>query len=265
MIRNWRQTGLNMTAGLVGFFMVAPTLIVIPMSFSSGARLEFPPPGFSTQWYSNFFHSSLWTTAAIDSLKVALLTGVVATVLGTTIALGFVRGRFPGRTIAQALVLSPAIVPIVIIAIGLFLVFNNWGLTGTLMGFVIAHTALAMPFVVVTVGTALRAIDPNIELAAQGLGAGPWRSFFRITLPLILPGVLAGAIFAFITSWDEVVVALFMSSPLFRTLPAVMWIQVRTEIDPTIAAVASMLMATTTLALVFVVAIRWHASRRAVR
>jgi putative spermidine/putrescine transport system permease protein len=262
MRREWRGPWLGVAAALIGFFLIAPTLIVVPMSFSSGTRLQFPPPGFSTRWYANFFHSSMWTDAAIASVKVALLTVLVATALGTLTALGLVRGRFPGKVLVQGLMLSPAIVPVVIVAIGTFFVFIRWHLAGTLTGLVIAHSALALPLVVVTVGTSLRTIDRNIELAAQSLGAGPWRTFWRITFPLILPGIIAGALFAFVTSWDEVVVAIFMTSPLFRTLPVVMWSQVRSEIDPTIAAVASMLMGVTVLALLFVLVARWRAAVR---
>lgn len=262
MSRDWRRPLLYALAGAVGFFLVAPTLIIVPMSFSSGTRLQFPPPGFSTRWYGNFFHEQMWTSAAIDSVKVALLTVVVSTALGTLTALGLARGRFPGKAIANALVLSPAIVPVVIVAIGMFFVFIRWRIAGTLSGLVIAHTALALPLVIVTVGTSLRTLDRNLELAAQNLGAGPWRTFRRITLPLILPGIVAGALFAFVTSWDEVVVAIFLTSPLFRTLPVVMWSQVRTQIDPTIAAVATMLMGITVLALLLVLLVR---SRAAVR
>lgn len=262
MSLDWRRPLLYSVAAVVGFFLLAPALIVVPMSFSSSAFLEFPPTGFSTRWYANFFHSSMWTNAAVDSVKVALLTVLVATVLGTLTALGLVRGRFPGKALVQALVLSPAIVPLVIVAIGTFLVFTGWRLQGTLTGLVIAHTALALPFVVVSVGTSLRTFDRTVELAAQSLGAGPWRTFWRITFPLILPGVAAGALFAFVTSWDEIVVAIFMTSPFFRTLPVVVWSQVRTEIDPTIAAVASMLIAVTVLALTLILLVRWRAAAR---
>ncbi len=263
MSRDWRSPLLYSFAGIVGFFLIAPTLIVVPMSFSSGDHLQFPPPGFSTRWYANFFHQSLWTDAAMDSIKVAALTVVLATALGTVTALGLVRGRFPGRAVANALVLSPAIVPVVIIAIGTFFVFVRWRLAGTLWGLVVVHTALALPLVIVTVGTSLRTLDRTVELAAQSLGANPWRTFWRITFPLIMPGIVAGALFAFVTSWDEVVVAIFLTSPLFRTLPVVMWTQVRSVIDPTIAAVASMLMAITVLALLLVLLVRWRASVRA--
>ena len=262
MTHDWRRPLLYALAGLVGFFLVAPTLIVVPMSFSSGGRLEFPPPGFSSRWYETFFQDARWTTATIDSLQVAALTVLFATVLGTLTALGLTRGRYPGRPLVSALVMSPVIVPIVIIAIGVFFVFVRWQIAGTMTGLVIAHTVLALPLVVVTVGTSLATLDPTLETAAQSLGANPWRTFRRITLPLILPGIVAGALFAFVTSWDEVVIAIFLTSPLFRTLPVVMWGQVRTQIDPTIAAVATLLMVVTTLIVVLALFIQ---QRRAVR
>jgi putative spermidine/putrescine transport system permease protein len=198
----------------------------------------------------------MWTNAAVTSLKVGGLTVLIATSLGTLTALGLVRGRYPGRALVNALVLGPLIVPTVIIAIGVFFVFVRWGLTGTFLGFVIAHTVLALPVVIITVGATLRTLDRTLELAAQNLGAGPWRTFRRITLPLILPSVAAGAVFAFITSWDEVVVAIFISSPLLRTLPVVMWGQVREQIDPTVAAVSTMLTGVTTIALLLVMTFR---------
>lgn len=247
MSRDWRRPLLYSFAGAVGFFLVAPTLIIVPMSLSSGSRLQFPPPGFSTRWYEHFFQDPRWTSATVDSLQVALLTVVFATALGTVTALGLTRGRYPGRSLAGALVMSPVIVPIVIIAIGLFFVFVRWQIAGTLTGLVLAHTVLAMPLVVVTVGASLATLDRTLEVAAQSLGAGPWQTFRRITLPLIAPGIVAGALFAFVTSWDEVVIAIFLTSPLFRTLPVVMWGQVRTYIDPTIAAVATLLMVVTTV------------------
>jgi putative spermidine/putrescine transport system permease protein len=157
--------------------------------------------------------------------------------------------------VANALILSPLIVPVVIIAIGFFSFYARFKLTGSLPGLVLAHTALAVPFVIVNVGTALRTMDRNLEMAAANLGASPIRVFWRITFPIILTGVFAGALFAFITSWDEVVVSIFMTSARFKTLPVEMWEQVRQVVDPIVAAVATTLMAVTTalLLLVFVV------------
>ncbi len=227
-------------------FLIAPTLVLVPMSFSSGTTLQFPPPGFSLRWYENLFTSSVWTTAAASSMQVALLTCVTATVLGTATAFGLVRGRFLGKRIVNAVALSPMIVPLVIVAIGMFAVFVSWQIAGSLLALVLAHTVLALPFVVVNVGASLRTMDRNLELAALNLGANPLKTFRYVTLPRILPGVLAGALFAFITSWDEIVVAIFLTSPFLRTLPVVMWEQVRTEVDPTIAALATVLTLVTT-------------------
>ncbi len=252
----WRGALLGATAAAIAVFLVAPMLVIVPMSFSAGGELRFPPRGFSTRWYENFFAQDQWTSAALTSLEVGLATVVVATVIGTLTALGLARGRFPGKTLVNALFLSPLIVPVVVIAIGMFFVFVQWHLAGSLPGLVVAQSVLAVPFVVVNVAVSLRTLDRNLELAAQNLGAGPWRTFRHITLPLIMPGIAAGALFAFITSWDEVVVAVFLSSPIVRTLPVVMWSQVRSKIDPTIAAVATMLMVVTTVTLLVVLIVR---------
>ncbi|HET7676906.1 MAG TPA: ABC transporter permease subunit, partial [Candidatus Limnocylindrales bacterium] len=165
----------------------------------------------------------------------------------------------------NAFLLSPIIVPVVIVAIGMYFVFVGWRLAGTFEGLVIAHTVLALPFVVVNVGVSLRTLDRTLEMAAQNLGAGPWQTFRRITLPLTMPGIAAGALFAFITSWDEVVVAIFLSSPLVRPLPVVMWSQVRSKIDPTIAAVATMLMLVTSISLLLILYLRRRSEARLTR
>ncbi|MEE4275162.1 MAG: ABC transporter permease [Thermoleophilia bacterium] len=230
---------------LIAIFLIAPTILVIIMSFSSLSSLRFPPPDLSLQWYRNFFESPQWIDALWTSTQVALLATLTATVLGTLTALGLMRGRFPFKSAVTALILSPMIVPIVIVAVGTYLVFVDWRLQGTLLGFVVAHAALGIPLVVVNVAASLQTLDRNLEMAAQNLGAGPFRTFFKITLPLIMPGVIAGALFAFIESWDEVVVSIFLSSPFVRTLPVVMWSVVRSQIDPTIAALAGMLTALT--------------------
>lgn len=258
-----RRIGLTAFAWLVGFVLIAPTLIIVPMSFSSGSILRFPPPGFGTRWYANFFQSETWTAGMVTSLKVGSAAAILATVLGTLMALGLVRGRYPGRGIVMAIVLSPLIVPVVVIAIGMYFVYTDWRLAGTMPGLILAHTSLAIPFVVVNVSVSLRTFDRTLELAAQNLGAGPIRTFFRITLPIISPSIVAGALFAFISSWDEVVVSIFLSSPIVRTLPVVMWGQVRSTIDPTIAAVATMLSAVTlvVLSLVMVAQRRGRATR----
>lgn len=239
-----RLLGVFCTA--VAAFLVAPTLVLIPMSFSSGRALAFPPPGWSLRWYANLFGEPVWRFASATSVQVAVLTALLATVLGTAAAFGLERGRFRGRRLTNALVLSPMIVPLIIVAIGMYAVFVGWGLLGSVAGLVLGHAVLALPFVVINVGASLRMMDRDLETASLGLGAGPLRTFWHVTLPVILPGVLAGALFAFITSWDEVVVAIFLTNPLVNTLPALMWEQVRTQIDPTVAAAANVLTVLTT-------------------
>jgi putative spermidine/putrescine transport system permease protein len=211
------------------------------MSISPSTGLQFPPPGVSLRWYRTFFESPMWVNAALTSLQLAVAAVALATPLGTLAAFGLVRGRFPGRALAHALIMSPLIVPTVVTAIGMYFVFVRWRLAGSFVGLALAHTALSMPFVVVNVASALQNLDRSLELAALSLGARPIQAFRRVSLPLILPGVVAGALIAFASSWDEVVVAIFLSSPLTRTLPAVMWGEVQTRIDPTSAAVATMI------------------------
>ena len=262
MTDSWRQPRrllLLALGALTVFFLMAPTLVVVPMSFTASNALTFPPEGFSTRWYEKMVTDPQWSTGFVNSAQVASLTAVLATTLGTLAALGTVRGRFPGRSAVNALILSPLIVPVIIIAIGMFSVFVSWKIAGSVVGLVLAHTALAMPFVVVNVATSLRTMDRNLELAAQSLGAGPVRTFRRITLPLILPGVLAGGLFAFITSWDEVVVSIFLTSARFRTLPVEMWEQVRQVVDPTVAAVATVVLGVTTTLLLLVFVVRRQA------
>jgi len=248
--------------GLTVFYLLAPTLVIIPMSFTEASILSFPPDGFSLRWYDQMLTRPEWSTGLRNSAVVAVLTAILATLLGTLAALGMTRGRFPGRALLNGLALSPLIVPVVIIAIGMFSLFVQWRISGSIVGLVVAHTALALPFVIVNVATSLRTMDRNLELAAANLGATPARSFLRITLPIIFPGVLAGAIFAFITSWDEVVVAIFLTSARFRTLPVEMWEQVRQVVDPTVAAVSTTLLVVTTTLLLLLLVVRRQAPAR---
>ena len=262
MSDSWRQPRRILMAALGALtvlYLLAPTLVIVPMSFTEARILSFPPEGFTLQWYQKMVTDRQWSTGIINSFQVATLTALLATVLGTLAALGLSRGRFYGRSLVNALVLSPLIVPVVVIAIGMFGLFVQWRLSGSLVGLVLAHTALALPFVVVAVSTSLRTMDRNLELAAANLGADPRRTFFNVTFPIILPGVLTGAIFAFITSWDEVVVAIFMTSARFRTLPVEMWEQVRQAVDPTVAAVSTTLLVVTTVLLVLLLVVRRQA------
>jgi putative spermidine/putrescine transport system permease protein len=247
---------------LTVLFLIAPMLVIVPMSFTSSPILSWPPEGLSGQWYQKMVTDPQWSRGFANSAQVATLAAIVAATVGTLAALGIVRGRFPGKSIVNALVLSPLIVPVVIVGIGLFSFYARLKLAGTLPGLVLAHAALALPFVIINVGTALRTMDRNLEMAAANLGADPVRVFWRITFPIILPGIFAGALFAFITSWDEVVVSIFMTSARFRTLPVEMWEQVRQVVDPTVAAVATSLMAVTTTMLLLVFVVRRQAPVR---
>jgi putative spermidine/putrescine transport system permease protein len=249
-------------AGLVAILLIAPTLVVIPMSFTNRNTFVFPPKGFSTQWYSNFFSDPAWTQSALLSLKVAAVVVVLATVLGTLAALALVRGRGLWKAPTRALLIAPMIVPGVITAIAIYYVFLKWQLTESFMGFVLAHTVLAIPLVIIPVTASLVGFDRDLEKAASSLGAGPFAAFRRVTLPLILPGVLTGALFAFLTSFDEAIVSLFLSGPTARTLPVQMYQSVTTEVDPTIAAASTLLIVLSTT-LLFIGAIVF--SRRRTR
>jgi putative spermidine/putrescine transport system permease protein len=226
---------------LVLAFLVMPILIIVPLSFSSGTFLTFPLPGLSLRWYQEFFTSAPWRLSLRNSLIVASATTVIASVLGTLAALGLTRARLPGQTLLLGLIVSPMVVPLVIVAVGVYFAYAPFGLTGSLLGLTLAHTALAVPFVVITVSATLQGFDPNQMRAGASLGASPAVVFFRIVLPLILPGVVSGALFAFVTSFDEVVVALFLTGPGERTLPRQMFNGIRENISPVIAAAASLL------------------------
>lgn len=237
---------------LVLLFLIAPSLIVIPMSFSSAEYLAFPPPGYSLRWYANFFERPEWRLAGWNSFVIALLTTVIATALGTAVALGLVRGRVPFRNLVTAVFLTPMVVPAIVTAVAVYGLYAMLRLTGTLPGMVLAHTVLALPFVIINVTAVLQSVDWRIEQAARSLGAAPLRAFFLVTLPLIRPGILAGALFAFVTSFDELVVALFISGIEAVTLPVQMWSGIRFEINPTVAAVSTMLIVLSVLALTLV-------------
>ena len=234
---------LSVIAGLVLFYLILPILVVIPLSFSSASYLSFPPPGFSLHWYRNFFTRADWISSAWLSIWVGLAVTVLATALGTPASVALVRGRFAGKGLVNAFILSPLIVPGIIVAIGIYFFYARLGVVGNPIALVLAHTCLAVPFVVINVSATLYGFDERLEYAAMSLGASPWGAFRQVTLPLIRPGVLAGSLFAFITSFDELIVALFVSGTTAVTLPRRMWEGIRFEIDPTIAAVSTILVA----------------------
>lgn len=239
------RVGLVALAALTGLYLVLPVFIVIPASFSDSTILDFPPKSWSTRWYENFFTNPEWVNATVASFGVAIQVTILSVVLGTIAALGIVRGRYPFKALVGGLVVAPILVPYVIVGIAVYALFLDLGMTQTTLGFVLVHTALAVPYVVINTSAALMSFDRRLELAAANLGAGPVAAFLRITLPLIAPAVASGALFAFVTSFDEVVVSVFLAGPELTTLPVKMWSGVRVRIDPTVAAASSMLLLTT--------------------
>ncbi|UCE07030.1 MAG: ABC transporter permease [bacterium] len=227
--------------GLIFLFLIAPLVIVIPISFSSAKYLQFPPTEFSLQWYKNFFGTDEWVRGALNSLKIATLTSLLASALGIPTALALTRYKFKGKQLIQSFLISPMITPVIIIAIAAYFFFANLHMIGSTWALVISHSILAIPIVLVTVSASLHGFDQTLELAAMSLGANRLKTFFKITFPLIRPGIVSGALFAFITSFDEVVLAIFVATYRSITLPKHMWAAMRQEIDPTIAAVSSLL------------------------
>lgn len=244
---------LTTVAILVGLFLILPGLMVLPMSFNGARSMRFPPDTLSLQWYENFFTNAAWTRSLLNSLLVSVLSALVATVVGGLAAFALVRHRFPGKPLVAGLLLAPLATPVVILGLGDYALFLDWGLTGTPVGFVFAYLVTALPYVVITVSASLVSVKPEYELAAAVHGASQASVFFRITLPLVMPGVLAGFLFAFVTSFDETVIAIFLSDPSFRTLPVTMYSSMTREVDPTIASASSVIMlATTGILLVYV-------------
>ena len=226
--------------GLILLFLIFPIVVVMVVSFSSATYLTFPPPAFDLRWYKAYFGNEDWLRPTWLSIWVAAAVVILSTLLGTLAALGIARLPPALRVIASGLILSPLIVPVIVVAIGIYYAFSRYGLVGTPVALVLAHTCLAVPFVVTSVSASLSGIDPRLQQASLSLGATPIGTFFQVTLPLIRPGVLVGALFAFITSFDELVVSLFLSGSGAVTLPRRMWDDLRFAIDPTIAAVSTL-------------------------
>ena len=259
---NWRWWGTMAITGGTGVFLVVPVLLVAAMSFSATSYLAFPPKGFSLHWYAAFFGSSQWMDAAGLSLKVAALTAVMSVILGSAGALAFVRGRFLGKSAIYVATLLPMIVPVIVTAVATYFLFARLHLLGNVWGFAIADTVLAIPMVVLIVSAALRGIDVSLERAATILGANPVRAFFTVTLPTIAPALAAGGLFAFITSFDESVIALFLSSITAATLPKVMWDDLRFQVDPTISAISTLLVGVSIVLLVLSAVLLERARKR---
>lgn len=242
--------------GCVFFFLIAPILVIIPLSFNAQpyftfteGMLSLDPDAYSLRWYQDFFTSSTWLHSIRNSFVIAIASTFLATTLGTLAALGLSRVHMPGRTLVMSILISPMIVPLIISGAAMFFFYSSVNLAQTHLGVILAHTALGTPFVVITVTATLVGFDYQLIRAAQSLGAPPGRTFFKVILPLIAPGVVSGALFAFITSFDEVVIVLFIAGFEQRTIPLEMWSGIREQISPTILAVATMLVMLSVLVL----------------
>jgi putative spermidine/putrescine transport system permease protein len=278
--RVWHYS-FRVICGLIFFFLIAPIMVIIPLSFNAQdfftftpEMLALDPDGYSTKHYEDFFSNSDWQLALRNSLKIAPVATLISVTLGTLAAIGLSQSHVPFRRAIMAILISPMIVPLIISATGMYFFYSNpyiptpfgkillpFTLTGTYLGVVLAHAALGIPFVIITVTATLVGFDNSLTRAAANMGAGPVTTFFRVQMPLILPGVVSGALFAFITSFDEVVVVLFVGSAGQKTLPWQMFTGLREQISPTILAVATILIVVSIM-LLFVVEILRRRSER---
>ena len=258
--RFWHYAARLLCYGVL-LFLILPILIIVPISFSSGNMLAFPLPGFSLRWYETIAGSPAWLDAAQNSLIIGISSTILSMCLGTLAAIGLSRARFRFKALVVGLMVSPILIPIVITAVGMYFFFVKIGLVGTYPGLILAHTALSVPFVVVTVMATLDGFDNNLVRAAAGLGAPPLTAFRRVMLPIILPGVASGGLFAFATSFDEIVVTFFLAAPEQRTLPRQIFSGVREYVSPGIAAAATMLIIVSALLLTTVELLRRRSER----
>ncbi|MEQ8401838.1 MAG: ABC transporter permease [Roseitalea porphyridii] len=254
--------------GLIFFFLIFPILVIVPLSFNAQDFFTFTPEmlalnpeGYSLKHYRDFFTNPDWQLALWNSVTIAPAATLIATVLGTLAAIGLSQAHVPYKSAIMAILISPMIVPLIISAAGMYFFFSRIGLQGTYLGVVLAHAALGTPFVIITVTATLVGFDRSLTRASASLGADPVRTFFKVQMPLIMPGVISGALFAFITSFDEVVIVLFVGSASQKTLPWQMFIGLREQISPTILAVASVMVALS-IALLFTLELLRRRSER---
>jgi len=254
--------------GFIFFFLIAPIVVVIPLSFNAEdfftftpEMLSLDPEGYSLKHYRDFFSNSDWQNALYNSVRIAPLATLLSVSFGTLAAIGLSQDHVPFRRAIMAILISPMIVPLIISAAGMYFFYSRIGLQGTYIGVVLAHAALGIPFVIITVTATLVGFDRSLTRAAANMGANPVTTFFKVQMPLILPGVISGGLFAFITSFDEVVVVLFVGSSGQKTLPWQMFTGLREQISPTILAVATILVGISILLLATVELLRRRSER----
>ena len=246
---------------LILVFLMVPILIVVPLSFSDTRFMTFPPPGYSLRWYHAFFSNPAWIDAARTTLIASTSAALIATPLGVAAAYAIQNGTHRSMRYLRTVLMLPLMVPIIIVAVGVFFVYSQMGYVNTLGGLIVADTMLGLPYVLISVGADLRTFDPTQEMVARSLGMNRFRSFMTVTLPQIRSSVISGAVFVFIQALDETVVALFVSGGSNQTLTRRMFVTLRDEIDPTIAAISTMLTALTLCLVMIVVVSRKSAAR----
>ncbi|MCP8688186.1 ABC transporter permease [Marinobacterium sedimentorum] len=267
----WQKVGmhsLRLTAWAVLAFLMIPILVIVPLSFNAepyftftAGMLSLDSDAYSLKWYAEIINDDKWMLAIKNSFFIGLCATAIATVLGTLAAIGLSNPVMPFQRLIMAMLLSPMIVPLIITAAGMYFFYTQLGLSGSYLGIIIAHAALGTPFVIITVNAALSGFDYSLMRASLGLGATPGYTFFNVIMPLIRPGVISGALFAFVTSFDEVVVILFLAGPEQRTIPRQMFSGLREQINPTILAVAVLLVVLSALMLLTIEYLRARAEK----
>lgn len=252
----WIRWVLVTITVLVAAFLLLPVIFIAALSFGSSQWLVFPPPAWTTRWYTELFADPRWFGAALNSLEIATVVMVLSVVIGFLAALGLNRGTFIGKEGLRALFLTPMIMPVVVLAVALYAFFLKIGLAGTTFGFIIAHLVIALPFAIISIGNALEGFDQSVENAAILCGASPWQARLRITVPAISHGIFGAAIFSFLASWDEVVLAIFMATPTLQTLPVKIWGTLRQDLTPVIAAASTLLILFTVVLMVIAALVR---------
>lgn len=250
------QVALWVLAVLTITFLLAPIVIIVAVSFNDTALFVFPPERWSLRWYDALWANRTWHEAGWFSLWLACLVTLASLALGVPAAYGLARGRFRGRGLAEAFLISPMVVPVIVLALGLYMLFSAARLIGSALALFLAHTLLALPVVIVVAGAAFRRQDAAIELAARSCGASFARAFWHVALPSVRPAVIAAGIFAFLTSFDEVVLVLFLGGPRTTTIPKKIWESVKFELDPSLTAISTILIVLSLVALLIVEAAR---------
>ena len=238
---NWWRVGRIVISTLVYIFLLVPIIVVLPLSLSSGSFLSYPLPGLSFRWYAELVNNYKWLLALKNSVVIGVGSAVLSTILGlmAAVALNGMGPRMKG--LLTGLLIAPLVVPVIIMAVAMFLFFSNIGMTGSVPGMILAHTIIGTPYVVISANAALQNFDMTLIRAAKSLGASPWMAYRRVLFPMIRPAIVAGALFAFVASFDEVVIVLFLAGPEQITLPIRLFEGIRDELTPVVIAAATVM------------------------